>query len=81
MGLAILFFLPTLLVALDLLQGNLEFIALLSPTYAAQTLFSSTLVDINIWMVLGSILYLLVIPAVLYPLLIFKRYEIVAMEG
>lgn len=81
MGVVIIFMLPMLLVQLDVISGNVEFIGLLSPTYAAQILFQSTIATKDPWTIVFSLCYLALIPAVLYPLVIMKRYEIVAMEG
>ncbi len=81
MGVALLFFAPTLLVALGVFSGDWELLGLLSPTYAAQKLFAMALGEIDQATLWISVTYLALIPALLYPLVILKRYEIVAMEG
>jgi ABC-type multidrug transport system permease subunit len=81
MLLMLVFISPILLIALDLIPSNLEFLTYISPTYAAQLLFKSTYIaqdNLFIWI---SLLDLVILPAVLFPLVVYKRFEKVAVEG
>ncbi|MBU1145475.1 MAG: ABC transporter permease [Firmicutes bacterium] len=81
MGLMLLFFLPVLLVALEIIPTSIDFIVLLSPSYAGQYLFKSALAEGETWKTIASILYLILIPSLLYPLVVYKRFVKVAIEG
>lgn len=81
MGIAVLFILPLLLISLDIIPSNLEFLALLSPSYSGQILFESTIKTIETWKIIFSILWLIIIPLLLYPVFVYKRFVKVAIEG
>jgi ABC-type multidrug transport system permease subunit len=81
MGLMLLFIVPIILSALNIIPEKLDFLLLLSPTYSGQILFQGTLVSVPLWKTLLACGYLILIPALLYPLVIIKRYEAVAVEG
>ncbi len=81
MGLALLFISPILFMGLELIPSNLEFLMYLSPSYAGQTLFRSTINDIDTWRMIISIFVLIVIPTVLYPVFVYKQFCKVAIGG
>jgi len=81
MGVMILFMSPILLVALEVIPTNLEFLMLLSPSYAGQILFQSVFGTVETWKTIFSVIYLLLIPSILYPLVVYKKFKKVAIEG
>ncbi len=81
MMLMLLFMLPLLLVALDLVPDNLQILTYISPSYAAQMLFKSTYEAQNVGYIWFAIGVLTVIPLVLYPFVVYKKFEKVAVEG
>lgn len=81
MGMMLVFFLPVLLIALEIIPQSFEFILFISPAYSGQLLFESALHDVETWKMILSCGYLIAIPSLLYPLYISRRYRAVAMEG
>ncbi|MDD3122271.1 MAG: ABC transporter permease [Candidatus Izemoplasmatales bacterium] len=81
MGVILLFMSPLLLMALDIVPSSLEFLVFLSPTYAGQVLVQSQFQMVDSSKIILSIAYLILIPAILYPLVVYKRFEKVAIEG
>ncbi|MBU0997370.1 MAG: ABC transporter permease [Firmicutes bacterium] len=81
MGMVLLFMLPVLLVAVNVVPDEYEFLTLLSPSYAGQVLFQSTVKTVETWKVIFSVSYLALIPGLLYPLLVYKQFVKVAIEG
>ena len=81
MGLMLLFMSPMLFMALEIIPSQLEFLMYLSPSYSGQMLFQSVFGSVDVWKIWLSVLYLMLIPALLYPLVVYKRFEKVAIEG
>ncbi len=81
MGLVLVFFTPLLLVEINVIPRELDFFAMLSPTYAGQVLIGSAIGSVVIWKVLFGIIYLAVIALTFYPFIVFRRFQKVAMEG
>ncbi|MDD3112790.1 MAG: ABC transporter permease [Candidatus Izemoplasmatales bacterium] len=76
-----LYLVPLILIPLEIVTEKWDFIFFIIPTYSSQVLFQGTIGSVPIWKSLVASGYLLLIPALLYPFIIFKRYEVVAMEG
>ncbi|MBN2504123.1 MAG: ABC transporter permease [Bacilli bacterium] len=81
MGMVILFFTPLLLVAIDIIPTEYDFLAMLSPTYTGQLLVNSTIESIDTWKIIAGSLYLFILTGMLYPLVVFPRFQKVALEG
>jgi len=81
MGLAILLISPILFMSLGMVPSWLEFIVYFSPSYAGQTLFESTFKDVETWRLLLSLGILVLLPAIVYPVFVYKRFCRVAIEG
>jgi fluoroquinolone transport system permease protein len=72
---AFLLYLPSILVPLNLITPNWEWIALISPSYAAQYLIQGLFVNIssiNLWL---SVLFLMTLPSLLFPLYIYPQFK------
>ncbi len=81
-GMVIIFIVPMLLVGLNIIPKSLDFVVLISPTYSGQILFLSTVNQtIETWKIIIAALYLVFITATLYPLVVFKKFQQVALEG
>jgi len=81
MGVVIALMVPLLLVMLDIIPANLEFLALLSPTYGSKFLIESVFVAKDWWNVLVAIGVQIAIPALLYPLVIYPKFKQYAVKG
>lgn len=81
MGVLLLFYVPVVLVPLGILAEDSLIVALLSPSYAGSFLFESLYAAKDAWMVLFCLAYLGGIAGILYPLVIKRRYERIAVEG
>jgi fluoroquinolone transport system permease protein len=80
-GVLMLFYVPSLLVPLGLLADEYAILALLSPVYAGNRLIQSLYESVpnqEIWI---SLLYLGLLAGILYPFVIYKKYQKVAIEG
>lgn len=80
-GVLLLFYIPSLLVPLGLLADEYAIVALLSPIYAGGRLIESlykTVPSVEVWI---SLCYLGLIAGILYPFVIYKKYQKVAIEG
>lgn len=72
---AFLLYLPSILVPLNLITPDWEWIALISPSYAAQYLIQGLFVNIssmNLWL---SVLFLIALPSLLFPLYIYPQFK------
>ncbi|MDD3478582.1 MAG: ABC transporter permease [Candidatus Izemoplasmatales bacterium] len=81
MGIILLFMSPYLLFPLGVIPQSLDFLSYLSPSYAGQLLFSSTVSDVETWRIIFCAVYLAVIPALLYPFVVYKVFVKKALEG
>jgi len=80
-GVLMLFYVPSLLVPLGLMPDKYAIVALLSPIYAGGRLIESlykTVPSVEVWI---SLCYLGLIAGILYPFVIYKKYQKVAIEG
>jgi hypothetical protein len=81
MGIVLLFVTPLLLVPLGLLPGNWIYLGMLSPMYAADVLFASLFEPVEALQMAIAAVWLFVLGAALYPLYVFDRFRINAIEG
>lgn len=72
---------PTILVALNIIPAEYEFLAIISPTYASQLLVNSLFHHVALWEILLAAGYLLALGASIFPLFVKKRYQRFALEG
>jgi len=81
-GMVMIFVIPMLLVGLNIIPKSWDFVVLISPTYSGQILFMSTINQtIETWKIILAALYLVFITATLYPLVVLKKFQQVALEG
>ncbi len=81
MGVFLLLMGPMVLVALGLIPDQYDYLALISPSYAAQVAFNSTISAGNTGEVVFSVVYLFLIGAILYPFAVSPKYAKVVTEG
>ncbi len=81
MGLTILLMVPVLLVITNIIPANLEFLAILSPSYAAKFLIESLFIAKDWWLILMSVAVLVALPAILYPLVVYRQFQAYAVKG
>lgn len=80
-GVMLLFYAPVLLVALQIIPEEFDFLALLSPVSAGSLLIESLYGTVSIGKVLFSVFYLTALTVTLYPFVVYKKYQKVAVEG
>lgn len=76
-----LYMVPLILVPLGIVTEKWDVIFFIIPTYSSQVLFQGAVESVPLWKTLVASGYLVLIAALLYPLVVIKRYEIVALEG
>jgi len=81
MGIFLLFLIPMVLVLIDVIPQDYDFLVLLSPTYSGQILFQSTIITVEPWKVVFASIYLFLIAITLYPTVVFRKFQKVALEG
>lgn len=81
MGVIILLMLPTLLFFLGVIDDSAEYLAILSPSYAIQFLMDSLFMAKEIGKVLTGIAILAVVPAILFPLVVYPKFKSYATRG
>lgn len=81
MVIIIILILPTIFIALEIIPADYGFLAILSPTYAAQLLVDSLFHSVDWWQIVLASVYLFGIGAVIFPLFVIKKYQRFAMEG
>jgi len=82
MVIVIIFIIPMLLVGLYIIPKSWDFIVLISPTYSGQVLFLSAINQtIETWKIILAAFYLFLLAATLFPLVVFKKFQQVALEG
>jgi len=81
MGLSLLFVSPILLNAVEALPSRLTFLYDLSPSYAAGELVQSTISSIDTLHYAVSLIWLILLPVVIYPTFVYKKFESVAITG
>jgi fluoroquinolone transport system permease protein len=78
---AFFLYVPSILVPLNLITPEWEWVALISPSYAAQYLIQGLFVDISsihLWM---SVLFLIALPSSLFPLYIYPQFKKETMKA
>lgn len=81
MGVALMLYLPTILVPLNLLSESIEWLAYLSPSYAAQYLIQhlfSPQENVNVFF---SLSVLILIPSLLFPLYVYPQFKKETMKA
>lgn len=81
MGVVIVLMAPVLLVMLDIIPESLQFIAFLSPSYAAQYLITTLFVAGQWYYILMGITSLMILPSFLYPLVVYPKFKAYAVRG
>jgi len=77
----ILFYIPSMLVPLGIIPKRLEFIALISPVYSGSFLIESLYSDLPTAQIVFAIVYLGVVSTTIYPFVVYKKYQKVAVQG
>ncbi|WP_162146966.1 ABC transporter permease [Acholeplasma granularum] len=80
-GLMLLFYTPTLLLALEIIGHEYEIFALLSPSYAGEYLIKSTFTHLDVLKQLVAYGYLMVLGCGIYLGYVYKKFKKVAIEG
>lgn len=75
MGVAFLFYLPLILIPFDLIPVSIQWLGYLSPSYGAQFLIQSLLGNEPASEALLAILFLVLLPGLLFPLYIYPRFK------
>lgn len=81
MGVALLFYLPAILIPLDLIPESLQWLGFLSPSYAAQYIIQSLLIDRDMAMILLALFFLIAIPGLIFPLYVYPRFKKEALRA
>ncbi len=77
----LVFMVPSLLIALDLIPDSLIFLAFISPSYSGQYLIDSLFVSMDGWNVLAALGYLCGLSGILYPLVVYPQFKSYAVKG
>lgn len=80
-GILMAFYIPSLLVPLNIIPDSWEFVALLSPVYCGSLLVEALYSDTELFDIIFSLGYLGAIAGILYPLVVYKRFKKVSVEG
>jgi fluoroquinolone transport system permease protein len=80
-GIAMVFYIPSLLIPLGIISQEWDVIAIISPIYAGTLLIESLYTTFPIGEILFALGYLVLIAGVLYPFIIYKKFLKVAIEG
>ena len=75
MGVALLFYVPLILIPFNLIPRSFEWLGFLSPSYGAQFLMQSLLADGSIQDTIMAILFLILIPSLLFPLYVYPKFK------
>jgi ABC-type Na+ efflux pump permease subunit len=81
MGIALLFYLPSILIPLNLIAESLEWIGFFSPSYAAQYVIQSLLNDRDIATILLALFFLTALPSLVFPLYVYPRFKKEALRA
>ncbi len=80
-GVMILFIVPSFLFLLGLVDESLTFLMILSPSYAAEYLMKSAY-EFQSWPeFVASIVYLGALAGLIFPFIVYRKYQIFAIEG
>lgn len=80
-GLMLLFYTPTLLLALEIIGNDLEIFALISPSYSGEFLIKSSFVELDVLKQIVAFGYLMVLGLGIYFGYVYKKFKKVAIEG
>lgn len=80
-GVIILFYIPALLVSLDIISPDNEIFALLSPSYSGELLIRSAFKEVDGIKQLLAYIYLMVLGTGIYIGYVYKKFKKVAIEG
>lgn len=80
-GLMLLFYTPTLLLALEIIGNDLEILALISPSYSGEFLIKSSFVELDVLKQIVAFGYLMVLGLGIYFGYVYKKFKKVAIEG
>lgn len=75
------FFVPIFLLEIGIIPLELDYLCLISPSYAAQYLFEGAFINNDVVKEILSCLYLIIIGISLYPLVIVKKFAKEAILG
>ncbi len=81
MVLALVFMIPSLLFALDLIPESFRFLAFLSPTYSGQFLVDSLFIQQPVWEIFLALGVLILLSAILYPIFVYRQFKDYAVKG
>ena len=81
MVVVIVLIIPVLLMAIDVIPQESEFLALISPSYAVKYLMDGLFVSKDFWTTLFGCVILLAIPALLFPLVVYPKFKEFAVKG
>jgi fluoroquinolone transport system permease protein len=72
---------PSLLFAINIIPAEFSNFMLVSPSHAGQMLLNSTLGEVDLHVIIISIIYLISLTAILYRFIIYKKFKKYAIEG
>ncbi len=81
MGSVILFVVPLFLVPLGILEGDWQYLGMLSPMFATNVIVESLFKDVEPLRIIVAAVWLTALGGVLYPALIYNRFRENAIEG
>jgi len=81
MGAFVLFVIPLFLVPLGILEGDWQYLGMLSPMFATNVLVESLFKDVEPLRIIVAAVWLTALGGVLYPALIYNRFRENAIEG
>lgn len=79
-GFAFISLIPSIFYTLGIIPNSFGTILLISPSHAGQMLLNSSFTNVDLLVVIVSLLYLIILPSLLYPLVIFKKYRKYTIE-
>ncbi len=81
MAMVLILMLPTLLVFLGIIDKSTEYFAIISPSYAIQLLIGSLFESQDILKTILSIFVLTIVPAILFPLVVYPKFKAFAIKS
>jgi fluoroquinolone transport system permease protein len=78
---ALVAMLPSLLLSVQIIPKKFAPLLLISPTHAGQILLNSAFISQPTADILISVIYLIVLSCLLYPLWVYKKFQKMAIEG
>lgn len=80
-GIILLFYVPTLLMSLEILTPDYEYLALLSPSYSGEYLVKSSFIQGDWGKQLFAFIYLMGLGIGCYAGYVYRKYKLIAIEG